>query len=57
MDTPVEHRFFRPLSVEEQQQALNEARAQVDAGQVVNLEEVVRWLKSWGKPDELPPPI
>jgi predicted transcriptional regulator len=57
MDTPFEHSFFRPLSAEEQEQALDEARAQVDAGQVVSLEEVVRWLKSWGTPNELPPPM
>ena len=27
-----------------------------DAGQVVAHEDVVRWVDSWGKPDELPMP-
>ena len=33
-----------------------EAIADLDAGRFVSHEAVVRWLKSWGTPDELPPP-
>lgn len=31
--------------------------ADAEAGNVVAHEEVVAWLKSWGTPDELPPPL
>jgi predicted transcriptional regulator len=57
MDTPFEHMIFRPLSAEEQKQALDEARAQVAAGQVVPAEKVLAWLATWGTPDETPGPI
>ena len=36
--------------------AIAKARAEIAAGQGVPHAEVVKWLKSWGKPDELPPP-
>jgi predicted transcriptional regulator len=36
--------------------AIEEARAQVDAGKTVSYEEVRRWLQSWGTDKELPPP-
>ncbi len=32
------------------------AMADMDAGRFVTHEAVVRWLKSWGTADELPPP-
>lgn len=32
------------------------AEADVAAGRVVPHAQVVEWLKSWGKPDELPRP-
>lgn len=32
------------------------AMADIDAGRFVTHEAVVRWLKSWGTEDELPPP-
>lgn len=57
MDTPFEHMIFRPLSAEEQKQALDEARAQVAAGQVVPAEKVLAWLATWGTPDETPGPV
>ena len=34
-----------------------EAEAAITAGRVVPHEKVVAWLKSWGKPDELPCPL
>jgi predicted transcriptional regulator len=36
--------------------AIAEAEADVAAGRLVPHEEVVKWLRSWGKPDELPCP-
>jgi predicted transcriptional regulator len=36
--------------------AIEEARAQVDAGKTVSYEEVRRWLLSWGTETELPRP-
>ena len=32
------------------------ALADIEAGRVVSHEAVVRWLKSWGAENELPPP-
>ena len=32
------------------------AMADIDAGRFVTHEAVVRWLKSWGTANELPPP-
>lgn len=36
--------------------AVEEARAQVDAGKTVSYEDVRRWLLSWGTEKELPRP-
>jgi predicted transcriptional regulator len=36
--------------------AIDEGIKAADAGQVVAHEEVVAWVRSWGKPDELPMP-
>jgi predicted transcriptional regulator len=33
------------------------ARADIVAGRLVPHEDVVKWLESWGKPDELPCPL
>ena len=33
-----------------------EAAADLDAGRTISHAAVKRWLKSWGKSDELPPP-
>ena len=32
------------------------AMADIDAGRIITHEAVVRWLKSWGTENELPPP-
>jgi predicted transcriptional regulator len=37
--------------------AIAEAEADVAAGRVVPHGQVVKWLRSWGTPDELPRPI
>jgi predicted transcriptional regulator len=34
-----------------------EAMADYEVGRVVPHAEVVKWLRSWGKPDELPCPV
>lgn len=36
--------------------AVEEARAEVDAGTTVSYAEVRAWLLSWGGKNELPPP-
>ena len=36
--------------------AVSDAEAQVAAGKIISHDAVRRWLKSWGKADELPPP-
>lgn len=36
--------------------AVAEAEADFAAGRVISHEAVMRWVKSWGTPDELPPP-
>ena len=39
-----------------QLRAIDEAIAAADAGHVVPHEDVVAWVQSWGRPDELPMP-
>lgn len=49
----------RALAVTEREAkllAIAEARADVAAGRIIRHEDMVRWLCSWGTPDELPPP-
>lgn len=36
--------------------AIEEGLADIESGDTVPLEEVVEWMQSWGKPDELPSP-
>ena len=36
--------------------AIAEAEAEIDRGEWVDGDDVIEWLKSWGKPGELPPP-
>ena len=47
---------FNPPDDDALTRAVAEARAQVSAGQGIPLADMVRWLDSWGTPDELPPP-
>ena len=37
--------------------AIDEAEADIAAGRIVPHDEVVKWLRSWGTPDELPCPV
>lgn len=41
---------------EAKRRAIAEARADVAAGRVICHADICKWLESWGKPDELPPP-
>ena len=36
--------------------AIAEGRADLAAGRVIAHADMVKWLRSWGKPGELPPP-
>jgi len=36
--------------------AIAEGRADVAAGRVIRHEDMVKWLRSWGTPNELSPP-
>jgi len=38
-------------------QAIAEAEADIAAGRVVAHADVVKWLRSWGTPEELPCPV
>jgi predicted transcriptional regulator len=53
---PTTKSIFDGIDEEEEERAIAEAEADVAAGRVVPHEEVAKWLKSWGTPDELPCP-
>jgi len=48
--------IFDDLSEAGDLAAIAEARAEIAAGQGISHEAVKAWLRSWGSPDELPPP-
>jgi predicted transcriptional regulator len=50
---PTTKSIFDEIDEEEEERAIAEAEADVAAGRVVPHEEVAKWLKSWGTPDEL----
>ena len=47
---------FEPTDDYALSRAIAEGRVQIAAGQGIPLADMVRWLDSWGTPDELPPP-
>jgi predicted transcriptional regulator len=47
---------FDPVDDEVESRAIAKARAEIAAGQGVPHTEVIKWLESWGKPNELPAP-
>ena len=49
--------IFDEIDEDAEARAIAEAEADVAAGRVVRHEEVVKWLRSWGTPDELPCPV
>jgi predicted transcriptional regulator len=48
--------IFDQVDEEAETRAIEEAEAAIREGRVISHEAMVRWLKSWGTPDELPPP-
>ena len=48
--------IFDEIDEEVEEQALREAEAAFEAGQVVSNDKVMRWLDTWGKPNRPPPP-
>ncbi len=57
MARPKPKPIFDEIDQDAEAQANADAEADVEAGRVVPHEDVVKWLKSWGKPDELPCPV
>ena len=47
---------FEEIDEETEERLIAEAEADIAAGRVISNEAVVRWIKSRGTPDELPPP-
>lgn len=52
-EEPVAFVFEEAVELDAREQ---KAMADIDAGRFVTHEAVVRWLKSWGTDNELPPP-
>jgi len=48
--------IFDEIDEEAEARAIAKARAEIAAGQGVSHDEVMKWLKSWGTPNELPRP-
>lgn len=48
--------IFDEIDPEAEEAALQRAEADVAAGRVIPHEDVAKWLKTWGTPDEGPPP-
>jgi predicted transcriptional regulator len=49
--------IFGEIDEDAEARAIAEAEADIEAGRVVPHEDVVRWLRSWGSPDELFCPV
>ncbi len=48
--------IFDEIDEEEEERAIEEAEQAIREGRVISNEAMMRWIKSWGTPDELPPP-
>jgi predicted transcriptional regulator len=47
--------ILRPkVELDDDLAAIDEGIAAADAGDLVDHEDVVAWVRSWGRPDELP---
>jgi predicted transcriptional regulator len=55
MPTP-EPSLFEEIDAATEDEALRAAEADVKAGRLISHEAMSRWLRSWGTPNELPPP-
>jgi predicted transcriptional regulator len=51
-----ERRLFEETDSVAEEKALQRAREDIAAGRFVSHEEVAKWLRTWGKPDEKPMP-
>ena len=49
--------IFDDIDKDAEARAIAEAEADVAADRVVPHEDVVKWLRSWGTPNELPCPV
>jgi predicted transcriptional regulator len=49
--------IFDEIDEEAEARAIAEAEADVHAARFVSHDKVVKWLRSWGTPDELPCPV
>ena len=49
--------IFDVIDEDAEARAIAEAEADIAAGRLVPHDEVVKWLRSWGSPDELPCPV
>lgn len=52
----IERGIFEEEDEEAEAASIARARADVAAGRVVPHAEVAKWLKTWGTPEEGPPP-
>jgi predicted transcriptional regulator len=48
--------IFDEIDPDAEKRAMEEAERAIAEGRVISHEAMVRWLRSWGTPDELPPP-
>lgn len=48
--------LYDEIDEEAEIRALEEAEQAITEGRTVSHDAVMRWVASWGKPDELPPP-
>ena len=48
--------FFDEIDEAAEAEADAEGLADLEAGRTISHEAMVKWLRSWGTPDELPPP-
>jgi len=55
-DPAPEFDLYEEIGDAEDERRIAEADADFAAGRVISHEAMLRWIKSWGTPDELPPP-
>ncbi|MFZ0570516.1 MAG: hypothetical protein WAM63_08540, partial [Rhodomicrobium sp.] len=53
---PTAKNIFENIDEDAEARAIEEAELAIEEGRVVPHEEVVKWLQSWGTPNELPRP-
>ncbi len=53
---PPEPSLSEQIDAVAEEEALDNAEADVRAGRLISHEATSRWLRSWGTPNELPPP-